>query len=89
MNVVPFPGIAADVDLTAMSGEDLADDRQAQPRTAGLLTPGDPVELLEDSRQVLARDPLAGVLDAESDGVAFRPDLRCGSSPRAACAGWH
>ncbi len=58
-----------------MSGEDLADDRQAQPHAASLLTPGDPVEFLEDARQVLASDPFARILDAESDEVAFRLHL--------------
>src|SRR4051812_30692235 len=56
--------LALDADPAAVGGDDLADDRQAQPGAA-VPRAGDAVELLEDVRQVLGRDALAGVFDGQ------------------------
>ena len=65
----PPARLALGPDLAPMRGDDLAGDRQAQAGAVGLRA-GDAVELLEEVRQVLRRDALAGVGDGESDGVA-------------------
>ena len=62
VNVVPLPGSLLDVDLAPVGRDDLADDRQAQPAPPECRAVGDPIELLEEPRQVLGRDPLAVVL---------------------------
>ena len=58
---------ALDADPTAVGGQQLARDRQADAAAAARL-PGAaclvcPIEALEDVRQVLGRDPRAGIAD--------------------------
>ena len=87
VNARPFARLAADIDLAAVGGDDLADDRQAQPRPAGMPRGRDAVELLENSGQLLGRDSLAGVSDGEPCAVAVGMRRDVGSSRPCPCAG--
>src|SRR5262245_4190238 len=61
-------GMACRADFAVMSGDDLVDDRQTQPRTAAVPRAADLVELLEDVGQMLRWDSLAGIRHGQPNG---------------------
>src|SRR5919112_282994 len=58
---------ALDGDVSAVRLDDAAHDREAEPGAAPLGGAGALPEAVEHVRQVLGRDPRAGVLDGEAD----------------------
>src|SRR5262249_48643967 len=79
----PLAGATGDVDPAAVRGDDLPDDGQAQPGTAGRALAGNPVEFLENVRQMLAGDALPRVAHLDLDLVVARPGRQAaGAAPR-------